>query len=184
MRLSRQMPLLVLLLAFVSACSSDRGSPAAGEGVTRVILVRHAEKKNAGSDPPLTGAGREWAEELAGFAAREGVDGVISTPARRTLETATPAGEAVGVGVLIVPINPGENPIGEHADAVVRLIEAHPETRVWLVVGHSNTVPALISRLGGPPVIIEEDDYGTIYLVGIGSEGFRGLRTRTLKVGG
>ncbi len=181
MRLSTLLALLALTL---SGCASGgRSAPDSGEGTT-VILVRHAEKESGGIDPSLTEAGRAWADELARFASREGVGGVISSPARRTLETATPAAETVGVGVLIVPIHPGENRIEEHADTVVRLMEAHPETRAWLLVGHSNTVPALIARLGGPPVVIGEDDYGAIYLVDIGSQGFRGLRIRTLKVGG
>src|SRR5215217_8040766 len=38
-----------------------------------------------------------------------------------------------------------------------------------LIVGHSNTVPDIVARLGGTPVLLSDQDYGTVFLVKPGS---------------
>jgi broad specificity phosphatase PhoE len=46
-----------------------------------------------------------------------------------------------------------------------------------VVVGHSNTTPALIALLGGPKITIEESDYGTLFILTL-SEGNVELETQ------
>jgi hypothetical protein len=54
---------------------------------------------------------------------------------------------------------------GAHVQAVVAAIRAHPNS-VVLVVGHSNTVPAIITVLGGPPIgDIAPTTYSNLYVL-------------------
>ncbi|WP_049575525.1 histidine phosphatase family protein, partial [Streptomyces sp. SBT349] len=77
----------------------------------RLLLVRHAEtawhRENryagARSDPDLTENGLRQVEALAGGALAEGVRAVVSSPLRRAVRTATPAADALGVPVEVVP---------------------------------------------------------------------------------
>jgi probable phosphoglycerate mutase len=66
------------------------------------LLIRHAHipTSNAQEDPPLTEAGLEQAQALAGFLAREApLAAVYSSPLRRALQTAEPVARAQGLPV-------------------------------------------------------------------------------------
>ncbi|MFI5311287.1 MAG: histidine phosphatase family protein [Gemmatimonadales bacterium] len=120
---------------------------AAQPAPTVVIVVRHAEKAAApANDPPLTAAGAARAKALAAVLADANVQAIISTPLVRTLETARPTAEAHALAVQTVPVG---GPVADHARAVAAAVRKHPGTTV-LVVGHSNTVAAIIAALGGP----------------------------------
>ena len=75
---------------------------------TRLILIRHGETEwnRAGriqgyhADSALTAAGREQVRALAARLAREGIDALYSSDARRTRETAAPIGVATGLPVV------------------------------------------------------------------------------------
>ncbi|MFW6078322.1 MAG: SixA phosphatase family protein [Gemmatimonadota bacterium] len=125
---------------------------------TTVVLVRHAEKADDGTDdPPLTEAGRARAGELADALARAGVDAVLATPYRRTRATAAPAAERFDAPITVVEVDDGG--VDAHADAVARrIVEAHAGGTV-LVVGHSNTIPAIVGALGGEVPPIDEEEY-------------------------
>ena len=68
-----------------------------------LLLVRHALPEVVTdvehADPPLTAEGRAQAEALADAWADRGVDAVVSSPARRALETAAPLAGRLGVEV-------------------------------------------------------------------------------------
>ncbi|MGA8986871.1 bifunctional RNase H/acid phosphatase [Aeromicrobium sp.] len=76
---------------------------------TTVILLRHGvtsstERKlfcgSGGSDPGLTPSGQQQAESAAAWIARRGgVDAIVSSPLRRTRETAAAVSRAVGLDV-------------------------------------------------------------------------------------
>lgn len=137
---------MVLLLA---ACAAGR-TPAAGVGpaVTVVYLVRHAEKAG-GDDPPLTAAGRARAADLARALAGAGITGAVVTQRRRTGETAEPVLRPLGIVADTVPLG---GTVAEHAAAVAARIRARHLGGTVLVVGHSNTVPAIMTALGAPPM--------------------------------
>jgi broad specificity phosphatase PhoE len=73
-----------------------------------LILVRHAEpiRVDPGlgtpADPPLTARGHEQAARLAQWLVAEGVDHVVVSPKRRSLETAAPLAAALGVDAEVV----------------------------------------------------------------------------------
>jgi broad specificity phosphatase PhoE len=134
-------------LFLLLACIILAGAPAvAQQGTTVVILVRHAEKAAApAADPLLTDAGVARAEALAVALEGANVQAVITTELVRTRETARPLAEARGLPLETVHSGARE----AHVKAVASAVRAHAGQTV-LVVGHSNTIPAIIAALGGP----------------------------------
>jgi broad specificity phosphatase PhoE len=128
-----------------------------------VIVVRHAEVVVDGSgDPPLSDPGRARAQLLAGIAAGYDVDAAFVTPFRRTTHTALPAAERLGLKSVDVPIPAG---VPAHvADLAARVLAAPGIAS--LVVGHSNTVPAVILSLTGVDVgTIEENEFDRLFIL-------------------
>ncbi len=131
---------------------------------TTVVLVRHAEKQlNAGEDPSLTAAGEARAALLARmFGDRGGLgrlDAIYVSPTRRSNETAAPLAARLKIAVTVGPED-------EPKKLARRVLREHQGGRV-LIVGHSNTVPAMVEALSGtgPAAPIEDEEYGTMYIV-------------------
>lgn len=78
-----------------------------------LILIRHGlpERSATTDDPPLAAEGRDQAERVARWLARERIDAVYSSPMRRAMETAAPfaaqAGRAVRTHEGIVEFDRG-----------------------------------------------------------------------------
>lgn len=112
-----------------------------------VILVRHAERAaEPASDPGLTPAGEQRALALAEALAGTRVDAILTTQFRRTRDTAAPLARAQGLQPQVIEARRGG--AAEHVQAVADAVRAR--TGTVLVVGHSNTVPAILAALGGP----------------------------------
>ena len=125
------------------AQAPERQSPA-----SLVLLVRHAEKAaEPAGDPSLTPAGVTRSQALAAALRDAGVTSIITTQLRRTSETAQPLAKTLGLTPEVVPTNPGG--LEAHVEAVAAAVRRHAGG-VVLVVGHSNTIPAIIAALGGP----------------------------------
>jgi phosphohistidine phosphatase SixA len=108
-----------------------------------VILVRHAERATEpAGDPRLTPAGEQRAQALAQALAGLRVNAILTTQYRRTRDTAAPLAQALGIQPQVVDAKAG------HVQAVADAVRA--QTGVVLVVGHSNTVTAVLAALGGP----------------------------------
>ena len=148
-------PLLIVIASLVVAALA-LGWLAAGWGTTTVVLTRHAEK-GAGEDPGLTEAGRARAQTLAGLLARAGVDAIFVSEARRTRETAAPVAAAAGIEPIVVS--------AKEMGSLVDLLKGHHKGEVVLVVGHSNTIPAIAGALGEDIGAISEADYGGLWIV-------------------
>lgn len=122
-----------------------------------VILIRHAETEaGQGADPGLSPAGQARARDLARLLGDAGLGAVIVSDTRRSRETASPLAATGGLRVIELP--------ARDIDAIVAAVHAR-DGRPVLVIGHSNTVPELVRRLGGGPVPIADSDYSGIYLV-------------------
>lgn len=74
--------------------------------MTRLILVRHGEtiwhaenRYTGSSDIPLTTTGQGHAQTLAGWALEARPDLIVSSNLRRSVDTATPAARALGLGL-------------------------------------------------------------------------------------
>ena len=110
-----------------------------------VVLVRHAEK-GPGSNPGLSPAGHLRAEALADALALTGIRHIFTSDQLRTQATAAPLGALLGVKSEPVGFGPGG--LAAHIKTLTERIQALDGA--VLVVGHSNTVPELISALGAP----------------------------------
>lgn len=166
MRATRLYGILALAL-FTAACEAappaqqTPESPAAAEAADVVVyLVRHAEKVDDSRDPDLSEAGHARAGTLAHVLADAGVTHVHSTDYIRTRDTAAPAAAALGIDVSLY--DPRD------LDAFAATLAATPGRH--LVVGHSNTTPALVSALGGDAgdAIDEAGEYDRLYVVVLG----------------
>ena len=111
-----------------------------------VVLVRHAERAGAPpGDVALSPTGQARAEELAIALAETRLDTIVTTQYRRTRDTAAPVRAALNLTPVVVQAG---DDTASHVKAVAAAVRAGG--RSVLVVGHSNTVPAIIAALGGP----------------------------------
>ena len=151
-----------------SESAGQRARRSAGDRV--VLVVRHAETLADGtSDPPLSAAGRQRAVALARIAAAYDVEAVFATPFRRTQGTAETTAEWFGLVAEAVPV--GASGIPAHASEVAARVRS-AEGAGALVVGHSNTVPAVVLALTGVSVgPIAEGEYDRLFTVVLPAEG-------------
>jgi broad specificity phosphatase PhoE len=135
---------------------------------TVVLLVRHAEKAaQPPQDPPLSEAGSARAQALVAVARDAGVTAIITTQFERTRKTAEPTAAALHITPEVVDAGPA----AQHAKAVAEQVLKHAGGTV-LVVGHSNTVPAIVGALGAPrPRDLCDSEYDQVFVVVIGDAG-------------
>ena len=136
------------------------------QATTTVIFVRHAEKATMPTDDPgLSEAGKMRAVELARQLSEAdvvaGIDAIYSTSYRRTEETVQPVATALGLPITSYDASNTETIMDE-------IVRQH-KGKIVLVVGHSNTVPALIGNMGASKNVpeIDEGEYDNLYLVSI-----------------
>lgn len=133
-----------------------------------VVAVRHAEKKDNGRDPALTEEGMTRAAALSRFLADIELSAIYSTEFRRTRETARPVLEQRGLELLSYD----PRALGALAERILTRGENA------LVVGHSNTTPELVRRLGGSmpgkhqalPEELDEAHYDRVYVVRVSED--------------
>ena len=128
-----------------------------------VFLVRHAEKVDDSQDPELSEAGRERAATLAEALRSADIEYVHSSDYIRTRNTATPSATEHGLEVEVY--DPRDLP------ALAEKLRAAGGRH--LVIGHSNTTPAMVELLGGDAgaEIDEPGEYDRLYVVSIGRDG-------------
>ena len=113
-----------------------------------IIIVRHAEKAaTPANDPGLTPVGVQRAADLAAALSDARVNAIVTTQLERAKATARPLADAAKITPTIVPT---ASDLTAHVNAVVAAVAAGKPGDVVLVVGHSNTIPAIIAALGGP----------------------------------
>ena len=138
---------LLLLVALAGAratlAAGTTGIPAPDSSVTTIILVHHAERDTTliGPDHPLRAVGVLRAQALVHTLGASGISAIYVTPWLRNRQTALPLATALGESLTVVD---------EIAETVHRLRTRH-FGRTVLVVGHSNTVPEIITALTGRP---------------------------------
>jgi broad specificity phosphatase PhoE len=148
---------------------------ASAQPSTVVIIVRHAERAPGSGDPPISDAGRERALALAEIGKGAGVSAVFTTQLQRTRQTAAPLVEALGITPVVVNT---QADLAKHAAEIAAAVRQQAGKTV-LVVGHSNTVPAIVAALGGPrfPDLCEPE-YDRLITLVIDTTGVRTVRTR------
>lgn len=124
-----------------------------------VVLVRHGEKQpTPADDPSLSEAGVARARALDAALANAVPGTIVVSTRKRTVETAAVVQQRVGVAPTVITLD---------AQHVQNVAAAVMKARgVVLVVGHSNTIPAIVNALAGTtfPDICDAH-YATMYLV-------------------
>ena len=170
MRLAR----LLLACAVLLGCAG----PALASDPQLVFLVRHAEKAASApapvtgapspsmtaplDDPPLSAAGHERAARLAAMLRSADIRNIFSTEFLRTRQTAAPTAQAWHLETIAVAAK----------DSDGLLAQLRQSKGNVLIVGHSNSVPDLLKRLGiREEVTIPETEYDNLFIV-VRSEAF------------
>jgi broad specificity phosphatase PhoE len=159
--------LLSLAAATLALVPGSRPAPNAAPP-TVVLLVRHAEKAaQPPQDPPLSEDGAARARALVAVARDAGVTAIITTQFERTRKTAEPTAAALRITPEVVDAGPP----AQHAKAVADQVLKHAGGTV-LVVGHSNTIPAIVGALGAPrPRDLCDSEYDQLFIVVLGDTG-------------
>jgi len=149
-----------------AACALLLFSVASAAAQQTIFVVRHAERADAGAgaagmvapatDPPLSAAGRERAMRLAGMLRSADIKHIFTTEFRRTQETAGPLAEQLKLTPVILPSKDPASLVEQ-----VRQLKGNA-----LIVGHSNTIPDLLKRLGiKDAVTIPDAEYDNLFMV-------------------
>ncbi|MDH3403945.1 MAG: histidine phosphatase family protein [Acidobacteriota bacterium] len=158
---------------------------------TLLLLARHAEKEAETGNPDLSPRGLERAEALAGVAESWRARAVYATDFCRTAQTALPLARRLGVPIVVQrsgspaagldgcspPISAPVfflDPVDRSAEGLLRWVLEQHAGQAVLIVGHSNTVPEMLSALGVGEFEIADDQYDRLFLVTYDSE--RGAR--------
>ncbi|MCX7032803.1 MAG: histidine phosphatase family protein [Arenimonas sp.] len=138
---------------------------------TVVVVVRHAEKATDDPrDPLLTPAGEARAQSLARRLAGAGLDAAYATQYRRTQLSAAPAAAQAGVAVTVRPVD-ADN-AATYGPDLARDLRALPAGSTALVVGHSNTVPAIVAAISGQAAAeMPETEYDRYTVIVLDADG-------------
>ena len=142
-------------LCFAAICAMQSFSASAQP---TVIVIRHGEKLDNTPDPALSVQGDARAARLANMLAASRVSAIYTTEFKRTILLAAPTARRLGVTPVAIP--------AKETDALLARIRAHASGEVVLVVGHSNTVPAILKGLGyRTAVTVTEEDFDNLFIV-------------------
>lgn len=133
--------------------------PPLGEAPTVIYLIRHAEKADQSPDTHLSEAGLLRAENWAALFQDVEFGAFYSTDFNRTRQTIQPTVDSnAGQIVLYDPFDFSLN----------NVLQDHLGENI-LIVGHSNTIPALINEFLGEDIYpeIEETQFGNLYKITI-----------------
>jgi len=156
----------LLLLVCVLLCVI----PLAGDDTARSIyLVRHAEKLSDEPDALLSAKGKKRAECLARELKPKGIEGIYTTEVERTQQTAAPLAKESKLTATVIP--------AKDIDGLVQALRSS-KARAVLVVGHSNTIPTIIKKLGAGEVSIDADEYDQLFMVQLGRDGKASLTVK------
>jgi broad specificity phosphatase PhoE len=109
----------------------------------------------------LSPAGNERARQLSRVLKDAKVQRIYVTDVRRTQQTADPIAAELHIKPIVIP--------QKDTDALVNQLREAGADEIVLVVGHTNTIPLIIDRLGGgsvPPFRDTEYDRLTVLFTG------------------
>jgi broad specificity phosphatase PhoE len=141
----RYLLLLTLLLSLWTVAETPR----------QLFLSRHMEKASSGQDPALSACGVAQAQAFAEKLKDIPLPWLMHTPYLRTKQTAQ---AFLQTGRQLVSYDP------LMLNQLISELNNKPGN--LLVIGHSNTIPALVAKLTGQTVApLTEQDYGRIYIL-------------------
>ncbi len=140
---------------------------------TQVLLVRHADRQ--GQSDALSAVGLTRAQELAFLLEDAGIRAIYTSEAARTQQTAAPLARRLGLTPVVVNAS--------DVAGLVNTIRLNRAGQKVLIVGHSNTLPQIITALGGPAITIDSNEYDTLYLLTFSRCDFRHVTLTTQSYG-
>jgi broad specificity phosphatase PhoE len=142
-------------LLMICVCIAAPGVCAAQEAI---FIVRHAERADASADSDLSPEGEARAARLAALLKDAGITRIYTTDLKRTIRTAAPLAASLHV-------RPTALKSTDQKGLLTKVRAASPKDRV-LIVGHSNTVPAVLLALGvKPAVTIADAEFDNLFVV-------------------
>ncbi len=142
---------------------------------TTVIIVRHAPQLPGvnGDDPPLSAEGESRAASLARLLGdthlKSRVAAIYVSEKLRSRATAAPLAQMLGITPEVVD--------GGDARGLARRVLRDHSGETILIVGHADTLPAIVADLSGLADIpaVEPSDYATVYFVTVPRIGRAGV---------
>ena len=142
------------LAALISGATAALAQPRAA--APDVYVMRHLNTPAGQADPELLPEGQRAAEALATWFGNAPPVAIYVTNYRRTRATVAP----LTTRLQLTPI------VYDPADTPGLIARVRAEHGPVLIVGHSNTVPAIVAALGGtPPGPLAHEAFGDIWLV-------------------
>jgi broad specificity phosphatase PhoE len=134
---------------------------------TTVVLVRHAEILPDGSaDPVLAESGIARATTLAEVLKDAGVKAILTTHYKRTIMTGEPLSALVKAPLVPMGIKGGPAGLDAHVREVVQNVHATYTGGTVVIIGHGNTLPALVKALSGIDIgAIAHDAHDGLFVV-------------------
>lgn len=158
----RKKSVLTLFLFFAVAASATGLQDSTEQNLlTTVILVRHAEKVLIGPlDAELTADGKARAADLAYLLRHVELKAIYSTPFKRTRFTARPTASAKDIEIKLYD--------PRSSKFLGQVLKDHAGESV-LIVGHSNTIPAMANELTGQKLYsdLEDSIYDNLFIVSV-----------------
>lgn len=138
-----------LLVAFASAVGT-----AATPVQPNIYVMRHLHTPAGVSDPDLTAEGMKYAAAVDDWFLRDPPNAIYVSSTKRAQQTAAPLAARLKITPKIY--DPRDTP------SLIASVSA--ETGTVLIVGHSNTVPDIVEKLGGArPGDLVHEDFGDIW---------------------
>ncbi len=146
--------IVIMLLLLSASCSHT------------YYVVRHAEKQqpsqgvvmNTPNDPPLSEAGTQRAERLKEILKHDKIRAIYSTNTTRTLTTAKPIADLVGITTVVYDL--------KKDTGFIPMLKGLKKN--VLIVGHSNTVDDIVNALAGEQKVrgdLPDSAYSNLYRV-------------------
>jgi broad specificity phosphatase PhoE len=165
---------LFALVCVLGAAAHAQDSP------TVVLVIRHAEKAaEPGDNPGLSEAGVKRAQELVELAEEAGVTAIYTTQYKRAQDTAKPL--AARLSIPVTPVEVTRENAASYPSKLAKDVLAKHAGQVVLVIGHSNTVPALVEAFGGkrPAAIDDATEFDRVFVLVVPkSGGVKVVKTR------
>jgi 2,3-bisphosphoglycerate-dependent phosphoglycerate mutase len=149
---------------FLMAQNATQESVMLENNLTKIILLRHAEKVlDETSDPILTDEGKKRAERLSFLFSDIKIDKIFSSPYNRTKMTV--ANLAKSRNLQVEEYDPRDLNFAKY------LLQKE-QGKTIVVVGHSNTTPILVNKLIGEDKFnqLSEDVYSKLWILTFSNE--------------
>lgn len=169
----------ILLSTGCENAPRDRADTDTSLAGTTLLLVRHAEKANDGSEnPPLTIQGMRRARLLRDMLVSSGIQAIYATRFTRNQQTVQPLADSLGIPVITYEADP------DPSRFISDILTQHRGQRV-LICGHSNTVPNMLNFLTGENTYTElaSTAYNHLFVVHVLAKGKAAVMDLTVRPG-